>query len=450
MHKILLQMATAISIFALACAPTVRAEDASPKQFKSETELIAAVMPAFVNIYQRKVVSTETAADGTVKAVIPHVEDDVGSGFIVNPDGLIVTNRHVIEGAYAIFVSLSDGTYVPAKLVGKLLNFDIALIKVDVGRPLPVAKIGDSSKLKIGDRVVAIGNPLGFASSASSGIISQFHRDVGLSGYDDLIQTDATINQGNSGGPLYNMAGEVIGVNEAIYTRNKGGSIGIGFSIPINEARFLLENVKKYNGKPHLGSLGAAIQTVTPGMAAALGRDRGGGAIIATVMPDGSAAQAGIVAGDVVLKFAGQEVSNVSSLSQMVAGSVDQTVQAEVLRDGKTMTIPVTIQPMRQDLWSDKLEPTPSMQSLADFGLTLAPTPTPDGLVVAGLVEGSIARSAGLKVGDVIHKVLGTEVKSINDLMKVLLDMRAKGLKNALMQVVGPNGQRWVNVSVAQ
>jgi serine protease Do len=435
---------------ALAFAASGFAQDAARQPFKTETEVVAAGMPSFVNIYQRKVVSTEKRADGTTTSSIPHVEDDVGSGFIVTPDGLIVTNRHVIEGAYSIFVGLSDGSRVPATLVGKSLNFDIALIKVDVGHPLPVAKIGDSSKLKVGDRVVAIGNPLGFSSSASTGIVSQFHRDVGLSNYDNLIQTDATINQGNSGGPLYNMFGEVIGVNEAIYTRNKGGSIGIGFSIPINEAKYLLENVKKNNGKPHIGSLGAGVQTFTPAMADALGQKKSGGAIIATVTPDGSAARAGLVVGDVILKLDGRNVFDVSSLNRLVSTLVDKSVQAEILRDGKVVALPVAIQPMSQELWATRLEPMPKMDSLADFGITLASGPSSSGPVIEGIVESSIAQSAGLRAGDVILKVRGTDVKTSQDILKVLGEMRAAGQKTAMVLVSGPNGQRWAAISVLQ
>ncbi|MFO1115489.1 MAG: trypsin-like peptidase domain-containing protein [Beijerinckiaceae bacterium] len=448
MHNAILRSAL-IGAGALAFSAAAIAQE-SRQPMKSETEVVAAGMPSFVNIYQRKVVSTEKRADGTTTASVPHVEDDVGSGFIVSPDGLIVTNRHVIEGAYSIYVALSDGSRVPATLVGKSLNFDIALIKVDVGRPLPVAKIGDSSKLKVGDRVVAIGNPLGFSSSASTGIISQFHRDVGLSNYDNLIQTDATINQGNSGGPLYNMYGEVIGVNEAIYTRNKGGSIGIGFSIPVNEAKFLLENVKKNNGKPHIGSLGAGVQTVNPAMATALGRDKPGGAIISTVLPDGSAARAGLKVGDVILKLDGKQVFDVSSLNRLVSTLVDKTVQADILRDGKVTTLPVAIQPMSAELWATQLEPTPKMESLADFGITLASGPSDNGPVVAGIVESSIAQSAGLRAGDVIQKVQGKDVKSSDDILKVLGEMRAAGQKTAMVLVGGPNGQRWAAISVSQ
>lgn len=216
-------------------------------------------MPSFVNIYNRGV--KEPTMQASPRSRTMSAPDSLST-----PAGLIVTNSHVVKDAYSLFVTLTDGTHVPAQLLGKLLIFDLALLKIDVGRPLKPAVLGDSDKLRLGDRAVAIGNPLGFANSVSSGVISAFHRQVGLSNYDDLMQTDATINQGNSGGPLFNMDGEVIGVNQAIYTRNSGGSIGIGFSIPSTPRRKVLASIKQY-GKPRVGWLGLTGQSFTPEMA---------------------------------------------------------------------------------------------------------------------------------------------------------------------------------------
>ena len=351
------------------CALTSPSVSAA-KDFETEADLVAAVMPSFVNIYNRKVVAGDQQEDKASSAPL-RVEDDVGSGFIVDADGIIVTNRHVIEGAYALFVGLADGSRVPAKLVGKALNFDFALIKIDVGHPLPVAKIGDSDTLRVGQRVIAVGNPLGYSSSASAGIISALHRNGGLSAYDDLIQTDATINQGNSGGPLFNMAGEVIGINQAIRTQNKGGSIGIGFSIPVNSARFLLDNVRKY-GKPYIGWLGLVGQNFSVGMANALSLERGG-VIIASLIPDGSAGRGGLRVGDIIRKFGDYTVPDITTLNRLVSASVDKDVPVVITRDGKPATITIKIFPSPQDLWATKLADIPQLQTMSDLGITFAP-----------------------------------------------------------------------------
>jgi serine protease Do len=412
-------------------------------KYKTESELVAATMPSFVNIYTR---GAETVPDNG-----PQIKDDVGSGFIIDPSGVIVTNRHVIEGAYSIYVTLHDGRNVPAKLIGKALTFDIALLKVDVGEPLPVAKMGDSDKLKLGDRVVALGNPWGFPSSASSGIVSAFHRNVGLSAYDDLIQTDATINQGNSGGPLFNMDGEVVGVNEAIYTRNQGGSIGIGFSIPINEAKFLVENVKKH-GTPHIGYLGIVGQTVTPSISRALGRgDKGGGVIISSVVAGGSAERAGLKVGDVILKIDGQPIPSISALNRHIAVSVDKTLQMQLLRDGKETMQAVAILEWPKEVWTSKLGDFPDIGSVADLGLKLEAKPDNGGSVLVTSVEDkSIAWTAGFKVGDAIMKINARDVHTPDDLGQEVAALRKTGVTDAAILLSGPIGTRWVGLSVRE
>ena len=433
----------AVLAFALAGA----AQSSRAEEYKSVTDLAAAVMPAFVDIYNRGVAKAEpgeTMAGG--KTVL--ITDEVGSGFIVDASGLIVTNRHVVDGAYALFVTLSTGEHVPAKLVGKALTFDIALLKIDVGRPLPVAKFGDSMKLRIGDRVVAIGNPLGFASSVSAGVVSAFHRQVGLSPYDDLIQTDATINQGNSGGPLFNMAGEVVGVNQAIYTRNKGGSIGIGFSIPINDVKFLVENVLKY-GEPRFGWLGVTGQNLTPEMAKAAGIDVQKGVILSKITPNSPAERAKLQVGDIVVGFGDSLVEGTSSLNRAVAHAADETHTIQLFRDGVKMGLPVKISQWPQEIWASKMEVPPKLNDYADYGLAFIDSP--DGPTVKSVVEKSVAWTAGLREGDIVKRVGSVPIKTIGEMGGTIDEQfTKKGKTSALMLLSGPNGDRWVDVSVVE
>jgi serine protease Do len=431
---------------ALAGAPALA--KAEP-MFKSDADLVAAVLPSVVNIYQRHAETPMVMKDGKEEAAGPRIiHDEVGSGFIVDPSGIIVTNRHVIEDAYALFVTLSDGRHFPAKLLGKALAFDIALIKIDVGQPLPIAKIGDSEKMRVGDAVVAIGNPLGFANSASSGIISAFHRDVGLSAFDDLMQTDATINQGNSGGPLFNKNGEVIGINEAIYTRNAGGSIGIGFSIPVNQAKFLIDSVKQY-GKPHIGWIGVTGQTFTPGMAAALGSSADGGVIISALAPNSPAGKAGLMVGDAILRIGDTKIWDVTSLNREVARLLDKDAPFRIFRNGAEMTLPVKIEQWPDELWSNKMPEPPTLETPADFGITFSSAPG-DHLVVADVAPKSIAWSAGMRPGDMILKIQRAEIHNDHDMMVAVKELHTVGKETAAILLGGPNGTRWIEFSVQE
>lgn len=416
--------------------------------FKSEADLVAAVRPAFVDIYNRAIAPAESEEGSPPSKSTVLIQDEVGAGFIVDPSGIIVTNRHVVDHAYSLFVTLESGEHVPAKLIGKALTFDIALIKIDVGRPLPVAKMGDSASLRIGDRVLAIGNPLGFAGSASSGIISAFHRSVGLSAYDDLIQTDATINQGNSGGPLYNMAGEVIGVNQAIYTRNKGGSIGIGFSIPINDVKFLVDNVRKY-GTPKFGWLGVSAQTVTTEMAKAADVPGQRGVILSKISAGSPAEAAKLRIGDILVKLGDRPIEGTASLNRAVARAAGQTLGMELYRNGARMTVPVAIKEWPQDIWASKMEQQPKLNDYADFGVKFADTP--EGPRVESVVEKSVAWTAGLRVGDIVRKVGSVDIRTIGEMGGTIDEQfNKKGKTSALLLLGGPNGDRWVDVSIAE
>ena len=409
-------------------------------KFSSDADLVAAVMPSFVDIYNRRMAPTKETGS------VPVIQDEVGSGFVIDPSGLIATNRHVVEGAYALFVTLSDGTQLPATLVGKVLNFDFAIIKVDAGRPLQSATLGDSEALRVGDRVVAIGNPLGFSNSASAGIVSALHRQIGLSAFDDVIQTDATINQGNSGGPLFNMNGEVIGVNQAIREENGGGSIGIGFSIPISQIEFILQNVKKF-GRPKIGWLGVAGQTFTPGMAAAMKTGRGG-VIVSSVIAGSPAEKAGLQIGDVIRKIGDFTITTTSSLSRAAAISADKTLPVAILRDGQEKVLTATLLETTQDIWSTQMGTLPAIKDMGDLGVTFEPG---DGEpVVQNVVEKSIAWNAGLRKGDIVRKIYPKDVRTNADLLAIFKDNMANRKTNSLMYLEGPNGARWIQFSLLE
>jgi serine protease Do len=425
------------------------ATPASAETYPSVTSLVAAVMPSFVNISARGVKAPDPSAKPGDASSVPIIQDEVGSGFIVDPRGYVLTNRHVIEGAYALFVTMSDGTHVPAHLVAKALTFDVAIIQIDSKVPLQVSKIGDSDSLKVGDPVVAIGNPLGFANSVSAGVVSAFHRDVGLSAYDDLIQTDATINQGNSGGPLFNMAGEVVGINQAIYTRNGGGSIGIGFSIPVNAAKFLLDSVVKY-GEPRVGWIGMTGQTFSAGMADSLGRENTGGVIVSAIDPKGSAFGSGLQVGDVILKGDGRQIRDITALNRFAAASADKKVTFEVLRGGKDIAqVEMALKRWPRELWSTALVPPPTIKSLDELGAILKDKPGSDGPVVDSIVEKSLSWNAGLRTGDIIRKIQGQDIHSVADVVHIF-EHPENSKRNVLIFVDGPNGPRWLDAALSE
>ncbi|MFV0280836.1 MAG: trypsin-like peptidase domain-containing protein [Rhodoblastus sp.] len=423
-------------------------------KFDAVADLVAASMPSYVNIYNRRVYKNDSAASqpkggDTTMAI----EDDVGAGIVVSSDGLIVTNRHVIEGAYALFVTLSDGRRLRADLVLAGTKYDLAVIKVDFGdKPIKPAPLGDSQKMRVGDRVVAIGNPLGFASSVSAGVISAFHRQPGLSSYDDLIQTDATINRGNSGGPLFNMNGEVIGINQAIYTQNQGGSIGIGFSIPIDDVRQASLGMEKF-GKPRIGWLGVSMQSITEPMAESLGlgANQGGGGIISSVSPNSPAAAAGLKVGDMLRTFNGKKLRDAIAVNRSVAGNADKTVDLGVWRDGKMIDVPVKLSQLPGNIWLTKMEPIPKMGKLTSFGGELADKPGLDGIEVTSVARKSIAWFGGLRTGDIIRKIGFTELHNIADLEREYEKLeKAKKPGGATIFVDGPNGARWLNIDLLQ
>jgi serine protease Do len=266
----------------------------------------------------------------------------LGSGFVVDPAGVIVTNNHVIEGAEEIEVKFPDGTSLKAKLLGKDGKTDLAVLKVDSSKPLPFVSFGDSDALRVGDWVMAIGNPFGLGGSLTLGIVSARNRDINAGPYDDFIQTDAAINRGNSGGPLFNMDGEVIGINTAIISPS-GGSIGIGFSVPANTAKLVIGQLRDF-GETRRGWLGVKIQTITPEIAESLNLGSPDGALVSDVVPTGPAEKAGIKAGDVILSFDGKAIREMRDLPRLVADTpVEKSVDVVVMRSGAKQTVKVVL-----------------------------------------------------------------------------------------------------------
>src|SRR5271166_4442077 len=307
-----------------------------------------------------------------------HRMQSLGSGFIIDPSGLVVTNNHVIDGADEITVTLQDNTSLKAKVLGRDETGDIALLQVKPDKPLTAVQFGDSNAERVGDWVLAIGNPFGLGGTVTAGIVSARGRDIRQGPYDDFIQTDAAINRGNSGGPLFNMDGQVIGMNTAIYSPS-GGSIGIGFSIPANMVKNVVAQLRDF-GHPRRGWLGVRIQQVTPDIAESLGLHDANGAMVAGVNDGGPADKAKIKNGDIILKFNGQDVKEMRTLPRIVADSeVGQKVPVVLWRDGKEITVQATVAEKPDDQTQvasatpggkpDQAKPT----EIAGLGLKLAP-----------------------------------------------------------------------------
>ena len=371
----------------------------------------------------------------------PRSASALGAGFVISEDGYVVTNNHVIEGADEIEVEFINGDIFPARIVGTDANIDIAVLKIDADKPFEYVAFGNSDVARVGDWVMAMGNPLGQGFSVSAGIISARNRE--LSGpYDDYIQTDAAINRGNSGGPLFNMDGEVIGVNTAIISPS-GGSIGLGFSMASNTVDPVVEQLKEY-GEVRRGWLGVNIGSVNDEMAEALGLDEPTGAIIRDVF-DGPAKDAGLKTMDVIVMFDGKEVADSGALVRIVGGTpVGSTVKTIVLRDGKRMSIDVVLgqrpepnalaqgdkpaEPEQQGLLGMQLsEITPDMRS--DMNLSDEVT----GVLLLSVEADSLAAASGLAAGDVITDAAQNPVEKIADLVEQVENATDAGRESLLL-----------------
>lgn len=387
----------------------------------------------------------------------PRRSSALGSGFVISEDGFIVTNNHVIDKADQISIEFYSGLELEATVVGTDRNTDLALLKVEADEPLEFVSFGDSDVSRVGDWVMAVGNPLGQGFSVSAGIISA--RNRALSGtYDDFIQTDAAINRGNSGGPLFNMDGEVIGVNTAILSPN-GGSIGIGFAMSSAVVSRVIDQLQEF-GETRRGWLGVRIQDVSDDVADALGLAAAEGALV-TDVPTGPALEAGILAGDVIQSFDGRSVADTRELVRMVGNApVGEAVRIVVFREGKTQTLLVTLG-RRED--AERVVPAsaPSTEPVEEevLGLTVAPLtnalrselglPTgTEGLVVRDIAEDSQAYQKGIRAGDVISEAGQQKVASAADLKSRIEDAREGGRKSLLLLVRRAGDPRFVALSL--
>jgi serine protease Do len=389
----------------------------------------------------------------------------LGSGFIVDAAGYVVTNNHVIEGADEVSVTLQDNTTLKATIVGRDESGDIALLKVKTDKQLPTVDFGDSGTMRVGDWVLAIGNPFGLGGTVTAGIVSARGRDIHQGQYDDFIQTDAAINRGNSGGPLFNMDGQVIGINTAIFSPS-GGSIGIGFSIPSNMAKNIVAQLKAY-GHPRRGWLGVKIQQVTPEIAESLGLKDANGAMVAGVTDGGPAEKAKIHGGDIILKFGGQDVKEMHNLPRIVADSeVGKEVPVVLWRDGKEVTVQTVLaeRPADAELAStDTPKPTDTTKptDITGLGMKVAPVSQElkdkfqlgadqKGVVITDVSPNTPAAERGLKPGDVIMEVQQAEVAAPSDIQKQVDAARKADRKNVLMLIQREGGVQYVPLSITK
>src|SRR5258705_12817910 len=357
----------------------------------------------------------------------PQRQRSLGSGFIIDGDGSILTNNHVVENASKIVVKLSDDQEYEAKVIGRDQETDIGIIKINATTRLPAAGLGDSDKLEVGEWVVAIGNPFGLDSTVTSGIVSAKGRHIGQGPYDNFIQTDASINPGNSGGPLINLRGEVIGNNTAIFSRT-GGNIAIGLAIPINLVKELLPQFRG-KGKVTRGYLGVLIQKVTPEIGESLGMEKSYGALVANVSKDGPADKAGVKVGDVIVDFDGKEVKDSGDLPIIVARTpVDKKVRMKVLRDKKEITLNVAVGELKEE------EVVAAAPEKGELGLTVQRL-TPqmaeslgleksEGVVVTSVEAGSAGDEAGIRRGDIILEVDRKAVRNVDEYKKAIAGAR--------------------------
>ncbi len=464
----------ALGVILLMAQTMVAAARGAPESF---ADLAEEISPSVVNITTTTTVAAPTGQGPIVPKGSPFEDffkefqnpngggrprrsQALGSGFVISEDGYIVTNNHVIEGADEIEIEFFSGKVLPAKLIGRDPKVDIALLKVESDEPLSFVSFGDSDVMRVGDWVIAMGNPLGQGFSVSAGIISARNRE--LSGtYDDYLQTDAAINRGNSGGPLFNMDGDVIGVNTAILSPN-GGSIGIGFSMTSNVVTRVVDQLKEF-GETRRGWLGVRIQDVTDDVAEAIGLADGKGALV-TDVPEGPAKDGGMEAGDVILTFDGHNVDNTRDLVGTVGNTeVGKEVRVVVFRDGGTQTLKITLGRRETaeaaSTSGPNKTPAPEPVEKQFFGLTLTPM-TPElrdqlslskealGVVVKDVDEASNAYAKGLRAGDVITEAGQQRVSNLDEFSARVDEAREAGRKSILLLVRRSGEPRFVALAL--
>ncbi|HEX3673931.1 MAG TPA: DegQ family serine endoprotease [Rhizomicrobium sp.] len=451
----------------VALAPSAFARPA-PDSF---ADLANQLLPVVVNISTTQTVQASVAAqtqlpdlppDSPLRQLFkdymdknknaPHHITSLGSGFVIDPSGIVVTNNHVVEDADEITVTLNDGTALVAKLLGRDEKTDLALLKVSPKKPLPAAHFGNSDKARVGDWVMAIGNPFGLGSTVTAGIVSARNRDIAAGPYDDFIQTDAPINRGNSGGPLFDMSGSVIGVNSAIFSPS-GGSVGIGFAIPSNMAREVIGQLEKF-GVTKRGWLGVRVQNLTPDLAEGMGIGGSSGALVADVTSGGPADKAGIKNGDVIVTFDGKPVPDSRALPREVAETpAGKAVTVDIMRGGKKQTLHALVAKMQDD---DNGKPTPpppsakpspkssrlglSLSGLDDAARAKYKLPKDaNGVIVTDIDPDGPSADKNFRPGDIIIQVQSQTVHSPEEVNK-LVDENTKAGKKVVLLLVSRGG----------
>ncbi len=389
----------------------------------------------------------------------PRKSTSLGSGFIIDPSGYIVTNNHVIEDAEEVTVLLHDDTILQAKSIGRDTTSDLALLKVEPKKPLPSVSWGNSDVTRVGDWILAISNPFGLGGTVTAGIISALKRDINSGPYDSYLQTDASINRGNSGGPMFNLKGEVIGINTAIYSPS-GGSIGIGFAIPSAQAKVVIDQLRKY-GRTRRGWLGVRIQTVTEQIAESLEMGKARGALVAGLTEGGPAAKAGIKSGDVIVTFDGKAIDEMRDLPRLVAETpIDRATAVKVIRNGKTLELKIKIGELPDDVKERKASGVEDKSALKMLGLTLTPLndslrqtyrldSRAKGVLVTDVKEGSAGKKAGLQPGDLIVEVAPDTVETPDDFKEQIEKARKAKRRTVLLLTERKKVRQFIGLPVS-
>ena len=480
-----LAISTAIPASALISFPAIAQEH--PASF---ADLVEKLSPAVVNISTTQKIKTGNMM-GNMQFQFPDnpemepfrdfferfagpqgmqpMEQDVqslGSGFIIDASGYVITNNHVVDEAFEITVTLTDNTKYKAKIIGRDKKTDLALLKIEAKKDLPFVNLGDSDAMRVGDWVIAIGNPFGLGGSVTQGIISARQRSINSGPFDDFLQTDAPINRGNSGGPLFNTKGEVIGINSAIFSPSMGGgSVGIGFAIPTSLAKPVISQLKEF-GRTHRGWLGVKIQEVSEEIADSVGLEKAAGALVLEVSKDSPADKAGIVAGDIITNYDGKEITEMRYLPRMVAETKEgKTVPITFWHKNASKTTQITIKELDEkadeaqnnvdDNNGDKQRNSPEGENL--LGMDVAPLSAQlraklrlddkkNGLVVLDVMNNSEAAKRGLQRGDVIIDVNNEPLKSVADLKDAFAKARKAGRKFALLKISRKNEEAFLTL----
>jgi len=456
-----------VIVFYMIASPSLTFANGAPGSF---ADLSEELLPAVVNVYTTQNIKVDRnrssrgsdAEEFFKRFLPPGAQNDnrgdnsrprvqqrrsLGSGFIIEANGFIITNNHVIKDADEISIKLQDGTELEAEVIGKDDKLDLAVLKVEADKDLPFVKFGDETKSRVGDWVLAIGNPFGVGSSVTAGIISAKHRNINSGPYDQYLQTDASINRGNSGGPMFNMDGEVIGINTAIYSPT-GGNVGVGFAVPSSQAVIVIDQLREF-GRTKRGRIGVRISAVTDDIAESLGLDEAVGAMVNSVEEDSPSSKAGVEFGDIIVEFDGTEIKDVRDLTSIVANTrIGSTVEMVVLRKGKRETLNISIDeldesdPDEEDTEEAEEE---EQETVLDLSLVELDDETREELDLDEDISGVLVTSVdynsgreglrGMRRGDIIVEVTQQEVSSIDEVKERIEDQRKAGRKVVLLSI---------------